>query len=53
MINFGFTEGLMVMMGLAGLGFWALLFWLAWTLVMSVRGIHSEIARVADHLQRR
>ncbi len=52
MINFGFSEIFVVLMGLVGVGFWALLLWLAWTLVMSVRGIHSEIARLADHLER-
>jgi hypothetical protein len=53
MINFGFSEVFVVLMGLAGLGFWVLLLWLAWTLVMSVRGIHHEIARLADQLLRR
>jgi hypothetical protein len=53
MMSFGFVEILAVLMGLAGLGFWALLLWLAWTLVMSVRGIHTEITRLADQLERR
>lgn len=40
-MNLGVWEFLLLV---GGIGFYGFLLWLAWTLVMSVRGIHRELA---------
>ncbi|HUE95700.1 MAG TPA: hypothetical protein VMN39_03525 [Longimicrobiaceae bacterium] len=33
-----------------GVTFWAFLFWLAWVLVSSIRGTHTELTRIRELL---
>lgn len=48
MIGFGVWEVLLVSVGVAFYGF---LLWLAWTLVMSVKGIRDELSSMRQELR--
>lgn len=44
-------EGLVfVLMTLLAIVFWGFLLWLAWLLVSSVRGMHTELVRIRELL---
>lgn len=48
-MNFGVWELLLVVVGF---GFYGFLLWLAWTLVMSVKGIRQELALLRKDVRR-
>lgn len=47
-MNLGVWEFLLLV---GAIGFYGFLLWLAWTLVMSVRGIHRELALLRKDLR--
>lgn len=47
---FGFQEIWITLTALIGLIFWAFILWLAWLLVTSIRGMHSELTRIRELL---
>ncbi len=49
MFSFGVLELLIIAVGIAFYGF---LLWLAWTLVMSVKGIRDEVSLMRQELRK-
>lgn len=50
---YGFESLWFVLTMLIAIAFWGFLLWLAWLLVSSIKGVHTELIRIREILTQR